>query len=132
MQVHTKGNILMNGKTSGLFCAIAVFVDQSGKPLSGDGWKASVSDQDVILDDFLGVADVDKEGRATFLLSVADIMSIDSPGERNPDLYFTLFHDDVEVFRSKVSRDVDFESLDKVSGDPVRITQEFGPFQVKL
>ena len=120
----------MNGKTSGLFCAIAIFVDGSGEPLGGSGWKASVSDQDFILDDCLGVVNVGREGKATFLLNVADIMSLDSPGERKPDLYFTLYHNDVEVFRSKVSKNVDFESLDKVSGDPVKITREFGPFQV--
>jgi hypothetical protein len=27
---------------------------------------------------------------------------------------------------------VDFETLDPVSGDPVRITREFGPYRVEL
>ena len=122
----------MNGKTSGLFCAIAIFTDESDKPLTGNGWTATVADQDALLDDCLGEEKVDQEGRATFLLSVADIMSLDSPGERKPDLYFTLLRDGVEVFRSGISLDVDFESLHKVSGDPVNITQEFGPFRIAL
>ena len=121
----------MNGKTSGLFCAIAKFTDESGNPLAGDGWTATVSDQDILLDDCLGKAKLDKEGRATFLLTVADIMSLDSPGERNPDLYFTLLKDGKEVFRSNVSEDVDFESLHQVSGDAMDITREFGPFVIK-
>ena len=122
----------MNGKTSGLFCAIAQFKDELGNPLTSGGWTASVSDQDALLDDHLGMVELDADGVATFLLSVADIKSIDSPGERNPDLYFTLFHNGREIFRSEVIENVDFESLHRVSGDPVKITQEFGPYQVKL
>jgi len=122
----------VNGKTSGLFCAIARFNEESGKPLTGEGWTASVRDRDTLMDDHLGRVEVDADGVATFLLSVADIKSIDSPGERNPDLYFTLFYDGREVFRSEVIENVDFESLHRVSGDPVKITREFGPYTVKL
>jgi len=122
----------MNGKTSGLYRAIASFTDTTGKPLPGSGWTAGVSDQDVLVDDCLGVVNLDKKGVARFLLNVADIKSLDSPGERNPDLYFTLFKDGKEVFRSAVMMDVDFESLHEVSGDPVQITQEFGPFRVSV
>ena len=120
----------MSGKTSGLFCAIAIFIDESGNALNSSGLTASVSDQDVLLDDCLGSAKVDDEGRATFMVAVADIMSLDSPGEREPDLYFKLFRNDVEIYRSVVSHNVDFESLHPVSGDPVQITREFGPFKV--
>jgi hypothetical protein len=122
----------MNGKTSGLFHAIASFTDETGKPISGSGWIAGISDRDALLDDCLGVAELDKEGLATFLLNVADIKSLDSPGERTPDLYFTLFHNGKEVFRSEVSMNVDFESLHSVSGDPVKITREFGPYRIRL
>jgi hypothetical protein len=122
----------MNGKTSGLFRAIAHFTDQHGNPVGGKGWSASLADRDALFDDCLGTADVDTDGQASFLLHVADIMSLDSPGERTPDLYFMLFKDEQEVFRSEVIEDVDFEALHHVSGDPVRITQSFGPFQVTL
>jgi len=122
----------MSGKTSGLYCAIASFTNEAGQALSGDGWTATVTDQDALLDDHLGTAKLDSKGVATFLLNVADIKSFDSPGERTPDLYFTLFRDGVEVFRSEVIKDVDFESLHEVSGDPVRVTQEFGPYRVGL
>ena len=122
----------MNGKTSGLYCAIAHFTDENGKKLQGNDWTAEILDLDALLDDYLGEARLDDDGRATFLLSVADIKSLDSWGEREPDLYFILFRDGEEVFRSEVIEDVDFEALHKVSGDPVKITQEFGPYRVEL
>ena len=122
----------MNGKTSGLFCAIAKFIDEQGNPLIGTDWSADLRDQDALLDDCLGDATLDDEGSATFLISVADIKSLDSWDERNPDLYFTLFRNGQEVFRSEVIEDVDFEELDRVSGDPVKITQEFGPYTISL
>ena len=122
----------MNGKTSGLFCAIVKFTDETGQPLTGNGWKATASDRDALLDDCLGEAALDENGEARVLIAVADVMSLDSPGERTPDLYFTLYRDGTEVFRSEVVEDVDFESLDPVSGDPVRITREFGPYRVVL
>ena len=52
--------------------------------------------------------------------------------EGMPDLYFSLRLRGREVFRSEVEIDVDFESLDPVSGDPVRITREFGPYRVDV
>lgn len=122
----------MSGKTSGLFRAIVGFVDQDGNPLTGEGWQAGLSDRDLLADDCLGEVGLDDQGQATFLLSVADIKSVDSPDERRPDLYFTLFRDGREVFRSEVIEDVDFEALHTVTGDPSRITREFGPYTVRL
>ena len=120
----------MIGKTSGLFCAIVKFVDDAGQPLAGKGWTVDVLDRDALIDDCLGSASLDGNGEARILIAVADVMSLDSPGERTPDLYFTLLHDGREVFRSEVVEDVDFEALDPVSGDPVGITREFGPYRV--
>lgn len=120
----------MNGKTSGLFRAIARFVDPQGEPITGSGWTARVRDRDCLLDDLLGEETLDPNGAASFLISVADIKSLDSPDERMPDLYFTLYRDGREVFRSELLEDVDFEALDAVSGEPARITQAFGPFRV--
>ena len=122
----------MNGKTSGLFCAIVKFEDETGNPLPGNGWSVDARDQDPLLDDCLGSAEVDENGEARIFISVSDIMSVDSIGERNPDLYFTLYRNEREMFRSDVVEDVDFEALDPVSGDPVKITREFGPYRVSL
>jgi len=123
----------MSGKTSGLFRAIASFVDGDGSPLRGeDGWTAGISDEDVLADDCLGEVGLDADGRAAFLLSVADIKSVDSPDERRPDLFFTLYRNGREVFRSAVIEDVDFESLHPVTGEPANITREFGPYTVRM
>ena len=122
----------MTGKTSGLFRAIVQFLDPDGRPLTGKAWVARVFDSDCLADDRLGQSALDDQGRAAFLIPVADIMSLDSPGERMPDLYFRLFLDGAEVFRTQVIEDVDFERLDRVSGDPSDITQEFGPYVVPL
>jgi hypothetical protein len=122
----------MNGKTSGLFCAIVRFEDPAGNPLTGTGWRVDVMDRDALRDNCLGSAEPDENGEACILLAVADIKSLDSPGERTPDLYFTLYRDDREVLRTGVVKDVDFESLDPVSGDPVRITRRFGPYRVDM
>ena len=122
----------MNGATSGLFCAVVRFEDETGKPITGAGWTVTAGDRDALVDEHLGKADLDDNGAAHVLIAVADIMSADSPGERTPDLYFILHRDGREVFRSRVEKNVDFETLAPVSGDPVRITREFGPYRVEL
>ena len=127
-----KGKITMNGKTSGLFRAIVQFLDPHGQPLTGSQWQARILDRDILLDDRLGRSSLDEHGKASFLIPVSDIMSGDSPGERDPDLYFRLFLDEREVFRSEVIEDVDFESLDEVSGEPTQISREFGPYVIDL
>ena len=120
----------MGEKTSGMFRATARFVDHEGEPLRGEAWSVTLDDRDPLCDDHLGETAPDNEGRVAFLIAVADVKSIDSPGERNPDLYFTVFRGGEAVYRSPVLEDVDFEKLDPVSGEPADITQDFGTFRV--
>ena len=122
----------MSGKTSGLYCAIVRFENHKGEALAGSNWKVAIRDEDPLADDELGSAVLDERGAAQILISASDVLSLDSPGERDPDLYFVLFHFGREVFRSQVMPDVDFESLDPVSGEPSRITQDFGTIQVNI
>jgi hypothetical protein len=122
----------VSGKTSGLYCAIVRFENLQGEPLAGSNWKVTLRDEDPLADDELGSAGLDEDGGAQLLISVADVLSLDSPGERAPDLYFVLQHFGREVFRSQVLPDVDFEALDPVSGEPNRITQDFGTIQVDI
>jgi hypothetical protein len=122
----------VSGKSSGLFRAIVHFENARGEPLRGRDWKVSVRDADPLADDELGTATLDERGGAQILIAVADILSLDSPGERTPDLYFVLYHYGREVFRSQIMQDVDFEALDPVSGEPNQLTRDFGTLRVPI
>jgi hypothetical protein len=87
-------------------------------------------DQDRLLDDKLGSTTLSKDGTAEFRFSAADILSIDSIGERKPDLYFVISENGNEVFRSEVFPEVDFDATDPVTKLQDKVTMEFGPFRV--
>lgn len=113
-----------------IFKVIAEFTDTDGNPLSSPDYEVSLLDEDKYFDDKLGVADLSPEGVAEFLISTADILSFDSAGERTPDLYFVVRANGDEVFRSDVFKDVDFDTVDPVTGRSKNLTRKFGPFEV--
>jgi hypothetical protein len=115
-----------------MFKVIASFQDASGKPLTGAGYQVKLRDKDPLFDDKLGVSSLDADGQAEFLVFAADIRSIDSPRERTPDLYFVLTKDGHEIFRSKVFPNVEFDTVDTVTGRPDSLTRTFGPFRVDV
>ncbi|MCK5433002.1 MAG: hypothetical protein KAJ03_09670 [Gammaproteobacteria bacterium] len=117
--------------SSGLFKVIATFEDTDGKPLSGKEYTVQLYDEDRFLDDKLDKAKLDINGRAEFLVSVADIKSIDSLDERTPDLYFILEKNGIEIFRSTTIPDVNFETENPVTGRTDNLTQAFGPFRIE-
>jgi hypothetical protein len=116
--------------SSEIFKVIAEFTDADGKPLSGDDYAVTLLDEDRFFDDKLGEAQLNAEGVAEFLITVADILSFGSAGERTPDLYFVVRKGGSEVFRSKVFDEVDFDAIDPVTGRSKSLTKRFGPFQV--
>lgn len=120
----------MANKSSGMFQITVSFQDSGGEALTGDDWQVRVFDKDPLFDGHLGRARLDDSGEATVLIAVADVMSVDSPGERTPDLYFVLERDGKTVFRSEVFEDVQFEGLDEVTGEPDQLNQRFGPFRI--
>jgi len=120
----------MGEKTSGLFRIIVSFEDKNGAPLSGRDWVVRVFDEDPISDELLAESRLDGEGKAKTMFSVADVKSLDSPGERQPDIYFELLNDGTHFWQSEVFRDVDFEALDPVTGRAKGLTKTFGPFRV--
>ena len=115
-----------------LFKVIARFEDAAGNPLGGDDYEVRLLDKDHFFDDKLGVTALDASGRAEFLVSVADIVSIDSPDERTPDIYFSLSKGGDEIFVSDVFAEVTFDGPDPVTGRPKGLTKEFGPFRVDV
>ena len=113
-----------------LFKVIARFENADGEPFWGSEYKVSLLDQDRLLDDKLGSASLSSDGTAEFLFSASDILSIDSPGERKPDLYFLITEHGNEVFRSEIIPEVDFDATDPVTGRQDSLTREFGPYRV--
>ena len=113
-----------------MFKVIASFTDKNGAPLSGDDYSVIVMDEDKFFDDKLGAKPLQSDGTAEFLIAVADILSLDSAGERTPDLYFVVKRGGKEVFRSEVFEEVDFDAKDPVTGRPKGLTKTFGPFVV--
>lgn len=113
-----------------MFKVMVSFQDAAGNPLSGPDYTVRLMDEDRFFDDSLGSSHVGADGRAEFLVAVADILSIDSPGERTPDIYFVLFDSGEEIYRSSVISEIDFDARDPVTGRPKGLTREFGPYRV--
>ena len=113
-----------------LFKVIARFENAEGRPFFGSEYKVTLLDQDRLFDDKLGSVSLNEDGTAEFVFSVSEVFSIDSPGERTPDLYFLITEHGNEVFRSDVIPEVDFDATDPVTGREDTLTKEFGPFRV--
>ena len=113
-----------------LFRVIARFENAEGRPFFGSAYIVSLFDHDRLRDDKLGSTSLNEDGSAEFLFSAADILSIDSVGERTPDLYFVITESGNEVFRSELFPEVDFNVANPVTGREDRLTMEFGPFRV--
>lgn len=113
-----------------LFKVIARFENAEGRPFTGSEYEVSLLDRDRLLDDKLGSTSLSKDGTAEFLVSASDILSIDSIGERTPDIYFVITEHGNEVFRSEIFPEVDFDATDPVTGRQDNVTKEFGPFRV--
>lgn len=113
-----------------LFKVIAKFENAEGRPFFGSAYKVLLLDRDRLFDDKLGSATLNEDGTAEFVFSASDILSIDSAGERTPDIYFVITESGNEVFRSEIFADVDFDATDPVTGRQENLTREFGPFRV--
>lgn len=115
-----------------LFKVIATFLDMHAQPIHGDEFSARLMDRDRLFDDKLGASPLADDGSAEFIFCATDVMSVDSPGERHPDIYFVLLCDGAEIFRSDVIPNVAFDEPDDVTGRPEQLTRSFGPFPVVL
>lgn len=118
--------------TSGIYKVIATFHNARGGPITGDGIAAGLRDEDRFFDDKLGVCTLNNRGEAEFIFTAEDIDSIDSRGEQRPDLYFVLWRNGEEIFRSEVFENIDFEATDPVTGRKKGLTRSFGPFRVNM
>lgn len=97
-----------------------------------EGIQARLYDQDPVSDDFLCETVLDASGEAHWLFDLSGARSPDSPGESKPDLYVELLQKGKVLFQSPVIRNVQFVSVDEVSGENHLKTQELGTFHVNL
>ena len=113
-----------------LFKVIARFENAEGRPFFGSEYVVSLLDKDRLFDDKLGSTSLSEDGSAEFLFSAADILSVDSVGERTPDIYFVITEHGNELFRSEIFPEVDFDTTNSLTGRQDSLTREFGPFRV--
>ena len=113
-----------------VFKVIATFENAEGRPFFGSEYTVALLDKDRLLDDKLGSSSLSEDGTAEFLFAASEILSIDSIGERKPDLYFLITEHGNEVFRSEIFPEVDFDAPDPVTGRQDNVTMQFGPFRV--
>jgi len=117
---------------SQLVRVVAQLLRTNGSPLAGDSYRASLYDQDPLRSDHLCNAKPDKEGRVEFTFDLSKASSLDTPFEQRPDLYVVVYDGDNEIFRSQVSKDVDFLATDPVSHRMTQLTQDLGVLEVSL
>ena len=113
-----------------LFKVIARFENAEGQPFFGSEYEVTLLDEVRLFEYKLGSVSLSEDGFAEFVFSVAEFFSVDSPGERTPDLYFVITENGNEVFRSEVVPEVNFDATDPVTGRQDNVTREFGPYRV--
>ena len=86
-------------------------------PLTGSSYEFKLYDQDPIVDDLLGTSKLNARGEAKLSFHLDKIKSLDSPAETKPDLYFILYDDRMEIYKSRVLRDLDLEKYGEFSAD---------------
>ncbi|WP_186754999.1 hypothetical protein [Echinicola salinicaeni] len=82
---------------------------ETGKPLSGKAYRVKFYDKDAFKDDLLGESDLTAQGMAILSISKKDYTSLDSPFEEHPDIYFVLYKEGKEIYKSPVAESVHLE-----------------------
>ena len=102
----------------------------TGLPLSRPHIQARLYDHDPISDDLLAEAALNASGEAHWLFDLSRARSKDSPLESKPDLYVELALEEKVFFQSPVLQNVNFTSLNEVTGENPSRTQELNTFHV--
>lgn len=105
----------------------AKFVEKkTGKPISGSGYLAKLFDRDIFKkDDFMGEGTLNGDGEVEITCDLAN-----AGLEITPDLYFVLFHNEKNIFKSKVKWNVNFLTVNKVTGVKYSTPQDLGTFEI--
>lgn len=78
----------------------------SDAPLTGDAYKLRLYDKDFIGADYLGESGLDENGVAKISFSHSAFGEWDKL-EQYPDLFFILYKNESEIFRSNIMENVD-------------------------
>ncbi len=79
-------------------------VNPRGRPM--EGVTVNVYDKDVMVDDHLGKAVTEENGKFRVEFTQADYTPPFSPGEGRPDIYLKLTHADGRVHKTQVRMDM--------------------------
>ncbi|MEO8720820.1 MAG: hypothetical protein ABI297_05915 [Ginsengibacter sp.] len=82
------------------------------EPITGNGYKVRLYDQDVFNDEFMGESIPDEEGLAKFLFSQGDF-SKHVDFDHKPDFYFVVYRNQNEIFKSKVMSNLDLSNIEE-------------------
>jgi len=110
---------------------IARFVNaHTGKAMVDPDVGARIYDRDPVSDEFLAESRLSADGEAEWLFSLSAAGSLDSPGERRPDIYVELEKAGAVFFQTPVKFNMDFDTRDPVSGESRGQTRFLGVFHV--
>ncbi|MBX9853379.1 MAG: hypothetical protein K2X86_16660 [Cytophagaceae bacterium] len=86
-----------------------VFNKETRQPWSSDGSVVKLYDQDLMEDDFLGECKIGEYGQVEISFNSSDFKSMDSPGEKYPDIYLCIYKYGKLLFKSEVRKNLNFE-----------------------
>ena len=89
-----------------------LLVQGTGAPLE-NRYLVRLMDQDPFMDDLLGTAQPDVEGRVEFTVNPKSFRTPDSFAEKLPDLYLEVLDGAEEVYTSPVAENVDYMKAGK-------------------
>ncbi len=81
-------------------------------PLTGKDYRVRLYDKDFVGVDYLGESSLDSNGAALIRFSQRAFGEWNNL-EQQPDLYFILFRNETEIFRSIVMQDLDLTTLEQ-------------------
>ena len=81
-------------------------------PLTGSDYKMRLFDKDIFDDDYIGESGLDENGMAKIKFTHKAFSDLGNL-ETMPDFYFVLVKNDVQVFESKVIKEIDLVALEQ-------------------
>ena len=98
----------------GQICRVlARLLSEDGTPVPR-GVAVDLMDEDPLMDDFMGKTDVGQDGRVEVVFDLAAAISMDTPFETEPDLYFRVRNGNMTIARTRTHPNVVF--LDQLAG----------------